>query len=336
MDLSIIVPIYNELDNLQPLHRELRSALEPMQVSYEILFVDDGSRDGSHTELSRLAEDDTHVRVIRFRRNYGQTAAMQAGFEHATGEILVTLDGDLQNDPQDIPELVSKLDEGYDLAHGWRRARQDHWFSRKLPSTLANRLISWATRFPIHDLGCTLKAIRREIADDLELYGQMHRFIPILAHDRGARCVEVETHHRARRFGTSKYGLSRTLQVLLDLCTVLFMIRYFNNPMRLFGKLASGCLLASIGAFAATVAMKLGSGVDITGNPLFIVSVFAALTSTQLFSLGLLSELGARIYYQRDGHRPFTIAYREGFPQVQRFESNIDRVASHTSTKQAA
>jgi glycosyltransferase involved in cell wall biosynthesis len=313
MKLSIIVPIYNEAENIRLLYRELVDALAPTPWAYELIFVDDGSRDASFAELSELHRQDSAVRIVRFRRNYGQTAAMQAGLEHATGDVMVTIDGDLQNDPADIPRLVTHLEEGYDLAHGWRQARQDAWLSRKLPSRLANALIAWATGFPIHDLGCTLKAMRREIADDLELYGQMHRFIPILAAERGARCIEVVTNHRARQFGNSKYGISRTLQVLLDLCTVKYMLDYFANPMRLFGKWAAGCFVAGGAALLATVGMKWNSGFDMTGNPLLLLAVVCWLTSIQLLSLGLLGEVAARIYYRRDGHRPFAVSQRIGF-----------------------
>lgn len=315
MNLSVIIPIYNERENIGPLYHELTCAIHEMETDYELIFVDDGSCDGSVEQLKQLVRLDSQVRLVRFRRNFGQTAAMQAGLEHAKGHVIVTIDGDLQNDPADIPKMVAKLHEGYDLAHGWRRDRQDAWLSRILPSKLANGIISWSTRVPIHDLGCTLKAMRREIADELELYGQMHRFIPVLAAQRGARCVEVVTNHRERKFGESKYGLSRTLQVILDLCTVKYMQSYFANPMRLFGKLAFACAFAGSLAFLATLIMKWTASVDISGNPLFLISVFCWLTSTQLVSLGLLGEVCARIYYQRDGHRPFAVAERLGFSE---------------------
>lgn len=313
MHISIVVPIYNEVDNIPLLHRQLQSAMRPSQDSYEVIFVDDGSTDGSLELLCDLADRDRSVRVIQFRRNYGQTAAMQAGLEAASGDVIVTLDGDLQNDPTDIPMMLQKIEEGYDLVHGWRKNRQDALIRRKLPSRIANRLISWSTGLPIRDLGCTLKAIRREIADELELYGEMHRFIPILAAHRGARCVEVVTNHRARQFGTSKYGISRTIQVLLDLCTVKFMQEYFANPMKLFGKLAAGCLVLGMGSLLAVVGMKLLSQIDMTGNPLLLLGVFCSLAGLQLLSLGLLGEVNSRIYYQRNGNRPFAIARRIGF-----------------------
>ena len=294
---------------------------------YEILFVDDGSTDGSLRELQSLAGRDSLVKVIRLRCNFGQTAAMQAGMENATGDVLVTLDGDLQNDPADIPLLLAKINEGYDLVHGWRKNRQDEWLSRKLPSRIANALISWSTGLEIHDLGCTLKAIRREIADELELYGQMHRFIPILAAQRGARCVEVVTNHRVRQYGKSKYGISRTLQVLLDLCTVKYMQNYFANPMKLFGRLAAGCLALGLLALTTVIGMKYLQQTDMTGNPLLLLGVFCLLAGTQLLSLGLLGEVSARIYYRRDGHRPFSIASQTEFEPSSSTTPSIHRAA---------
>ena len=307
MKLSVVVPIYNELENIRTLHRRLTDVLIEFGRTYEIVFVDDGSTDGSQHELKTLAASDSSVKLVLFRRNYGQTAAMQAGLQHATGDVLVTLDGDLQNDPTDIPMMVRKIDEGFDLVHGWRKNRKDAWLSRKLPSMLANWLISRTTRFPIHDLGCTLKAIRREIAQELELYGEMHRFIPILAHQRGARCVEVVTQHHARQFGKSKYGISRTLRVVLDLLTVKYLLDYYASPMKLFGLLGiTSTALGSL-AGAGTVLMKMFGGVDMTGNPLLLLTVFSLMAGLQFFSLGLLGEVCARIYYASDNKRNYTV-----------------------------
>lgn len=307
VELSVIIPVHNERENLPLLHGELSTALAPLPIDYELVFVDDGSYDGSESVLEQLADEDSHVVVVQFRRNYGQTAAMQAGLEAATGDVLVTIDGDLQNDPADIPAMLTAIDEGYDLVHGWRRKRQDKWLSRRLPSVLANRLISRVTGFPIHDLGCTLKAIRREIADELELYGEMHRFIPILAHARGARCLEIVTHHRPRQFGETKYGISRTFRVLLDLLTVKFMLDYFDRPMRLFGRFGMASLVASATCGLAAIAMKIVSGTDMTGNPLLLCSVLCAILGTQFFSLGLLGEISTRLYYSRNDKRPFAV-----------------------------
>src|SRR5947207_10848761 len=307
MTLSVVVPICNELENIGPLYQQLAAVLPSLNRPWEIVFVDDGSTDGSSGRLNQLAEADERVKVVRFRRNYGQTAAMQAGIHHSTGETIVTLDGDLQNDPLDIPVLVHKLDEGYDLVHGWRKQRQDTLLTRKLPSKIANWLISTVTRFPIHDLGCTLKAMRRESAVELELYGEMHRFIPILAHQRGARCVEIVTRHYPRRFGRTKYGLSRTVRVVLDLITVKYMLDYFASPMKLFGRFGLACFAVAMAAGLATVEMKAAHATDMTGNPFMLLAVLGAIAGIQFFSLGLLGEVTARIYYGSERRQNYAI-----------------------------
>lgn len=307
LSVSVVVPIYNEFENIPLLYEQLSDTLPGLGRDYEILFVDDGSRDGSAEALQALAAADPRVKVVRFRRNYGQTAAMQAGLQFASCDVIVTMDGDLQNDPSDIGMLLAKIDEGYDLVHGWRKLRQDAFLNRRLPSLIANWIISKTTRFPIHDLGCTLKAIRREIAQDLELYGEMHRFIPILGHWRGARCAEVVTKHHPRRFGKTKYGISRTLRVVLDLITVKYMLDYSASPMKLFGMLGFGCGLLSAVAGLAVILMKLGQGVDMTGNPLLLLAVFAMMVGVQLFSLGLLGEVSARIYFGSQGKQHYTV-----------------------------
>ncbi len=307
MDVSVVIPVYNEFDNICRLYEELNAVMRDFGRSYELLFIDDGSNDGGIEHLRALAASDPCVKAVLFRRNYGQTAAMQAGLQMAAGEVIVTLDGDLQNDPADIPMMVEKIEEGYDLVHGWRKNRQDKWLSRKLPSKMANWLISRTTRFPIHDLGCTLKAIRREIARELELYGEMHRFIPILAHQRGARCVEVVTRHRARQFGTSKYGISRTLRVLLDLVTVKYLLDYFASPMKLFGQLGLVCTAVAGLAGSGTLAMKVLAAVDMTGNPLLLLTIFSMMAALQFFSLGLLGEVCARIYYTTQPKQNYAI-----------------------------
>lgn len=324
MDVSAVIPIYNEEENIPILHEELTQVFSEMDVEYELLFVDDGSSDTSVAVLERLAEHDRHVKIVQLRRNYGQTAAMQAGLDEANGDVLITLDGDLQNDPADIPTLLAKIEEGYDLVHGWRKNRQDTFVTRKLPSKIANWLISKVTKFPIHDLGCTLKAMRSEFAKEIELYGEMHRFIPILAHQRGAKCVEVVTHHRARRFGVSKYGLSRTVRVVLDLMTVKFLQDYLTSPMKIFGKLGLGCIGISGLSLAATLWMKLVSGVDMTGNPLLMMTVLSTMAGIQMLSLGILGEMNARIYFDRS-NRPYDIGRRVGFQDGLRI---LDREAA--------
>ena len=315
MSVSVVVPIYNEETNIPRLYAALQDVLPGLERPYEIVLVDDGSTDGSLAELQRLARNDHHVKLVEFRGNFGQTAAMAAGIQAATCDIIVTMDGDLQNDPADIPMMLEHIDAGYDLVHGWRRDRQDTFFSRRLPSVCANWLISRVTRFPVHDLGCTLKAIRREIAHELELYGEMHRFIPILAHWRGARCLEVVTRHHPRRFGESKYGISRVPRVLLDLITVKYLIQYLVSPMKLFGGLGLGCL--ALGGFTtcATIAMKLLGKIDMTGNPLLLLSALSVMVGVQFLVLGMLGEMGARIYYAFSGKQPFAIRHTVNLPE---------------------
>ncbi len=317
MEVSVVIPVYNEAENIIAMYRQVTDVMEEFGRSYEILFVDDGSNDGGRDMLKSLAEQDSRMKLVFFRRNYGQTAAMHAGLQLATGDAIVTLDGDLQNEPADIPMMIEKMDEGFDLVHGWRKNRQDKWLSRKLPSKLANWLISKTTKFPIHDLGCTLKAIRREIAQELELYGEMHRFIPILAHQRGARCVEVITRHHPRRFGTSKYGISRTFRVVLDLLTVKYILDYYASPMKLFGAL--GLIRSAAGGVsaAATVAMKTFGEVDMTGNPFLLLTIFSMMAGLQFFSLGLLGEVAARIYYGAQANTNYTVRELVNFDDEQ-------------------
>lgn len=307
MSVSLVIPMYNERDNVQPLYEQLAAVCAKVPDPCEMIFVDDGSRDGTAAKLDELAAADPRVKIVRFRRNYGQTAAMQAGIEHANHAIVVTLDGDLQNEPDDIPMMIAKLGEGYDLVHGWRKDRQDAFVNRKLPSRIANWLISKATGFPIHDLGCTLKVIRREIAQELELYGEMHRFIPILAHARGARCVEVPVRHHPRRFGQTKYGISRTTRVVLDLITVKYMLDYFASPMKLFGRFGLASIALGAVAGLVTVGMKFAGGVDMTGNPLLLMTVLSSLLGVQFLSLGLMGEVNARIYFATQPQRNYAV-----------------------------
>ena len=307
LSFSVVVPVYNEVENILLMYEQLNDSLPQLGREYEIVFVDDGSRDGSLKLLRDLASRDSRVKVVEFRRNYGQTAAMQAGLKMARGEVIITMDGDLQNDPADIGMMLAKIDEGYDLVHGWRKKRQDAFLNRRLPSMIANWIISKTTGFPIHDLGCTLKAIRREIAQDIELYGEMHRFIPILAHWRGAQCIEVVTNHRPRRFGKTKYGISRTLRVVLDLITVKYMLDYFASPMKLFGMVGLGCAALSVLSTFSVFAMKLFGSYDMTGNPLLLLAVFSMMLSIQFLSLGLLGEVSARIYFGSLGKEHYTV-----------------------------
>lgn len=296
--ISCVVPIFNEEQNIGPLLERLVPVLASLTTDWEIIVVNDGSTDQTQRILEEYAKADCRIRILQLRRNYGQTAALAAGIQRATKDVIVTLDGDLQNDPADIPRMVEELLRGdYDVVHGWRRHRQDAFLLRNLPSRIANWLIRRVTRVPVHDLGCALRVMRREVAQELELYGEMHRFVAVLAHWRGARATELITRHYPRRFGRSKYGLKRTVGVLLDLLTVKFIVDYFSSPMRLFGRLGLGCLFLGFLALCATIAMKVFEGLDMTGNPLLLLGVFSAMVSVQLFSLGLLGELCVRIYY---------------------------------------
>ncbi|MDX1969676.1 MAG: glycosyltransferase family 2 protein [Planctomycetaceae bacterium] len=313
MSVSVVVPIYNEVENIPLLYAAIANVMRPLNQEWELILVNDGSRDGSSKALAELAATDSHVKVIEFRKNYGQTAAMQAGIQAASCDVTVLMDGDLQNDPTDIPMMLAKLDEGYDLVHGWRKKRQDSFLDRKLPSKIANWIISKVTQFPVHDLGCSLKAIRTEIAQELQLYGEMHRFIPILAHWRGARCVEVVTNHHARRFGTSKYGLSRTTRVILDLLTVKYMIHYAASPMKLFGMIGLACMGLGGVSGAATAWMKVAAGVDMTGNPLLLLTCLSVMLSAQFLFLGMLGELCSRIFFEVRGMPNYAIRHTWNF-----------------------
>ncbi len=296
--LSLVIPIYNEVENIPPLHAAIRNALAPGGLDYEVLFVDDGSTDGSRALLQRLAAEDPRLRVVLLSRNFGQTAAMAAGFDLCRGRYVVTLDGDLQNDPADIPELIRALDDGYDIVCGWRRDRQDRAFSRKLPSRVANRLISSVTGVRIHDTGCTLKAYRQWVVRQLHLYSDMHRFIPALAAGAGAHVGEIPVRHHARRYGKSKYGIGRILRVLTDLLVVRLLVRFASHPVRYFGLVSIPLFVASL-MFAFVGLLKYDHGrlsvVDIWQTSLVTSSVLTAVTALNLFLLGLLCELAVSV-----------------------------------------
>ncbi len=299
-EISVVIPVYNEVENVPDLHRELTRALEGLGRPYEIIVVDDGSQDGTLDRLLEIEAGDPRLRVLRLRRNFGQTAAFSAGFDHARGDVVVTSDGDLQNDPADIPMLVAKLDEGFDLVCGWRHRRQDT-LSRRLPSQLANRLISWATGVELHDYGCSLKAMRVEVVRGIKLYGEMHRFIPAVASWMGVSLAEVKVNHRPRTRGTSKYGLGRTLRVLLDLFTVKFLLNYGTRPAHLFGLmgLSSGGAGALILLYMAW--LKLVQDEAIGGRPLLFLGGLLFLTGVILVNFGLMAELLVRTYHESQG-----------------------------------
>jgi len=301
LELSIVVPIYNEEENIRALHESVAAALNKSGVDYELILVDDGSTDGSFPLLREIAESDPQVKVIRFRRNFGQTAAMTAGFDAASGRIIVPMDGDLQNDPNDIPHLLAKIHEGNDVVSGWRKDRMDAYLNRKLPSVLANFLISRMTGVKLHDYGCTLKAYRREVLDGINLYGEMHRFVPALASQVGARVAEIPVNHRHRLHGKSKYGISRTMRVILDLMTVKFLLGYSTKPIQLFGKLGVYTLFASLLSGGTTLYMKIFEHTSMNRNPLFTLTAFLLFMGVQFIVLGLLGELNARTYYEAQG-----------------------------------
>ena len=312
-ELSVVIPIRNEAAALDELHRELTDTLAASGRPYEIIIIDDGSTDGSFEILRRLHALDPHLRVIRFRRNFGQTAAFAAGFEHARGRIIVTSDGDLQNDPRDIPAMVAMLEQGSDIVCGWRKDRKDAWLSRRLPSIIANRLISLATGVRLHDYGCSLKVFRAEVVKPLKLYGEMHRFLPAIASDQGVAITEVVVGHRPRRYGTSKYGIGRTIRVALDLLTVKFLSSYSTRPLQIFGLIGLGMLLPGlvIMGWLAFVRLMGVAGVwppeSIGNRPLLLFGILLIFTGVQLVTLGLLAELQARTYHESQGKPTYVI-----------------------------
>jgi glycosyltransferase involved in cell wall biosynthesis len=306
MDLSVVIPIYNESENLEPLCREFIDTLSAWGRPFEILLVDDGSQDGSFEILRRLQATDPRLRVIQFRRNFGQTAAFAAGIAYARGRLIATADGDLQNDPRDLPEMVARLEGGYDIVCGWRKDRKDAFINRRLPSIIANRLISWATGVRLNDYGCSLKVFRAEVVKPLKLYGEMHRFMPALASEMGVRIAEHVVNHRARKFGRTKYGISRTLRVILDLATVKFLLSYSTRPLQMFGLFgalmggAGGLLLAFLGY------MRITRNWNADG-PILLLGVLLVFTGVQLLTIGLLAELQARTYHESQGKPVYTV-----------------------------
>ena len=308
MNLSLVVPVYNEQDNLPLLFEAVYKTMNALGKTWEIILVDDGSHDNSLSILKEYAEKDTeHVRVISFRRNFGQTPAIAAGLDYSKGDIIVLLDADLQNDPSDIPMMLAKLDEGYDLVSGWRRKRKDNAVTRNFPSMIANRIISWVTGVHLHDYGCTLKAYRREVLEGFHLYGEMHRFIPVFADSVGASITEVVVNHHPRKFGKTKYGLERTVKVILDLFTVKFLVSYASKPIYLFG--GTGGLLMIISAVIMTYLFvrRLFFLVSVTGSPLFQTSVMFFILGFQSILMGLIAELLVRTYHESQRKPTYTV-----------------------------
>ncbi len=309
--VSVVIPVYNEEDNVARCYAELKGVLEKLAsesgYEYEMLFVDDGSSDKTIETLINAAGRDLHLRVVEFRRNFGQTAAMAAGLDLARYDIVVTLDGDLQNDPNEIPRMIAKLKEGYDLVAGWRRDRKDKFISRRLPSMLANWLISRTTRVQLHDYGCTLKVMTGEVAKGIKLYGEMHRFIPALADELGARIAEIPVNHRARQFGTSKYGISRTFRVMLDLLTVKFLLGFSKRPIHLFGSLGMGSVAGGFLMLLWLTWQRFFMHVPMGNRPLLSLAVMMIIIGLQFLVFGLLAEVLARTYYESQDKKVYAV-----------------------------
>jgi len=296
--LSVVLPVFNEADALGPLLEELGRVLDALGGEAEVVAVDDGSTDGSYARLCEVRRTEPRLRIVRLARNYGQTAALAAGFEHARGDVIVSMDADLQNDPADIPRLLDALVPNVDVVHGWRTPRRDPWLTRRLPSAIANRLISLVTGTRLHDYGCTLRAMRAPLARELPLYGELHRFVPALAADLGGRVVELPVHHRPRILGRSKYGLSRTLRVLLDLLTVKFLTGFSTRPIQLFGLVGVICAAAGFGLTGYLGFERVVLGVRLAGRPIVLLAILMVVVGVQFVSLGLLGEMLVRTYHE--------------------------------------
>jgi glycosyltransferase involved in cell wall biosynthesis len=312
MKTTVVVPLFDEAENVQPLCAELREVADADPRIAEVILVDDGSHDATLEQCKAFCRQDSRFLVISLRRNFGQTAALSAGFDAATSEVIVPMDGDLQMDAHDIPRLLDKVEEGYDVVSGWRRFRKDSLLTRRIPSWLANKLISRITGVRLHDHGCTLKAYKRDLLKDVRLYGEMHRFIPCLANWRGITLAEIPVNHRARAAGRSKYSLSRIVRVLLDLINVKFLVSYSTSPIQVFGKAGLLSFLAAFVSLGVTIWMKVARRYDMTGNPLLILSVLLVMIGVQLIAIGLLGEIQIRTYYETQ--RKPTYAIREIFP----------------------
>jgi glycosyltransferase involved in cell wall biosynthesis len=312
-ELSLFLPVLNEEENLRPMHQKIAEALQTLEKTAEVIYVDDGSTDKSLEILKEIAASDERVRVISLRRNYGQTAAMSAGIDAARGDILIPMDADLQNDPRDIRRLLEKLNEGYDVVSGWRKNRRDKLFSRKIPSQIANKLISLIGGVPLHDYGCSLKAYRRDVLQDVKLYGEMHRFIPIYAAWAGARVTEIPVEHHARTMGKSKYGISRTIKVVFDLMTIKFMASYQTKPIYVFGTFGLiAFVLSIVGGFWAFV-LKFVYGVSFILTPLPVLAIVLLAISVQFFLMGLLAEMLVRTYHESQDKTIYAVRETFGF-----------------------
>jgi glycosyltransferase involved in cell wall biosynthesis len=305
--LSVMLPVYNEEESVELQYAAVLEALKKLNRTYEIIFVDDGSTDKSAEKLKAIAKKDKNVKIVLFRRNFGQTAAMAAGIDYSKGEVVVFMDSDLQNEPEDIVNLLAKIDEGYDVVSGWRNKRQDKWISRKLPSKIANRLISRVTGVPLHDLGCSLKAYRGEIIRQVNLYGEMHRFIPVHASWIGAKITEIPVGHHARQFGKSKYGIKRTFKVILDLITVKFMGSYSTKPIYVFGGTGLVAFILAVISGISVIVMKIFFKMNMTRNPLFMLTVMLIILSVLFIQIGILAEIMIRTYHESQKMPPYKV-----------------------------
>jgi glycosyltransferase involved in cell wall biosynthesis len=306
-DISVVIPVFNESENLEELHRELVAALEKTGRPFEIILIDDGSTDSSWAVLRSLQQKDGRIKLIRLRRNFGQTAALAAGFDYAGGGIIISLDADLQNDPNDIPSLIQKIEEGFDIVSGWRRSRKDKFFSRRVPSVIANTLISRLTRVRLHDYGCTLKAFRSEVIKNVKLYGELHRFIPAIASQLGVRISEVEVNHRPRKHGKSKYSIFRFTKVMLDMLTVKFLLSYSTRPLQIFGLLGLGSGLLGFLISLWLSYERLVLKVSVANRPLLLLGVLLIVIGIQFITLGLLAEIMVRAYHESSGKRIYVV-----------------------------
>lgn len=317
LELSVVIPIRNESPNIDELSRELTETLERWGSSYEVIAVDDGSTDNSFDRLVECQRRDPRWRIIRLRRNFGQTAAFAAGFAHARGRLIATSDGDLQNDPRDLPAMIRRVDEGHDIVCGWRKDRKDPWLSRRLPSDLANRLISMATGVRLHDYGCSLKVFRAEVVKSLKLYGEMHRFLPAIASEMGVSISEVVVNHRPRVHGRSKYGLSRTVRVILDLVTVKFLLSYSTRPLQIFGLIGMALGLIGAGISGWLAYQRLFGYQSIADRPLLLLGILLIFTGLQLVTIGLLAEMQARTYHESQDKPTYVIREVRESPQIE-------------------
>jgi len=306
-ELSIVIPVYNEQDSIQNLYDSLTAILENSGKSYEVILVDDGSTDGTFERLEDVHLKNSCFKVIRFRRNFGQTQAMRAGFDNAKGDIIITLDADLQNDPADIPAIIEKMNEGYDIVSGWRKNRKDNTVSRKIPSIIANKIISSLFNVRIHDYGCTLKGYRKDVLDNIELYGEMHRYIPAIASWMGVKVAEIVVNHRPRKFGKAKYGISRTIRVILDIITIKFLISYSKRPMQIFGLIGFFSTFAGLVLTVILLVQRIFYKMSLSTRPVFILSIFIIIVGIQFITMGLLGEIMMRTYHEGTGKPTYLV-----------------------------